>query len=553
MARMVPFPMLPTSSFAERRLYEGFLEQLDDAYVVYHSVDWVLAGDDHPEEGEADFVLAHPGLGVLVLEVKGGAIAFDPVTRTWTQAGRGGVHRLDEDPFRQAEGEMHSLVRILESLPGWPSWRPSYGFGLVFPDARYERSAHPDAPSEIVVDRADLKHLAVRIPELMNHWLRPARRFGAEGMASLAQALGYRIEIRRPLRLRFDEEDKKIVELTDDQAWALAFVANRNRAAVTGPAGSGKTMLAVQVAKRVATRGHRTLLTCFTPRMSDQLRWLAGQTPNLDVEDVRRLSLRVAREAGLDVAGIEIEDPSTPGPVPADLLAEAGRRLGPRYDAIVVDQAQDFGEHWWHALLSLHRDPNDGRLYLFADDNRSLYQHRFPVPQEARIGPISRNLRSTRDISEFVSVFYEGEMKVTAIGPAGRPVEILGYEDGEGLVRLLGSVLENLIEEEQLPTEDVVILAPTGAIEHRLLERREAGGYRLSSEVEAGTILVMSVEAFEGMERPVVVLAGLGDEHVEDLRRHLYVGGSRARTHLIVLATEPVAQRVRELAGGGRS
>jgi superfamily I DNA/RNA helicase len=287
--------------------------------------------------------------------------------------------------------------------------------------------------------------------------------------------------------------------------------------------------------------------------MSDQLRWLAGQTPNLDVEDVRRLSLRVAREAGLDVAGIEIEDPSTPGPVPADLLAEAGRRLGPRYDAIVVDQAQDFGEHWWHALLSLHRDPNDGRLYLFADDNRSLYQHRFPVPQEARIGPISRNLRSTRDISEFVSVFYEGEMKVTAIGPAGRPVEILGYEDGEGLVRLLGSVLENLIEEEQLPTEDVVILAPTGAIEHRLLERREAGGYRLSSEVEAGTILVMSVEAFEGMERPVVVLAGLGDEHVEDLRRHLYVGGSRARTHLIVLATEPVAQRVRELAGGGRS
>jgi hypothetical protein len=43
MARMVPFPMLPTESSAERRLYEGFLEQLSDEYVVYHSVDWVMA------------------------------------------------------------------------------------------------------------------------------------------------------------------------------------------------------------------------------------------------------------------------------------------------------------------------------------------------------------------------------------------------------------------------------------------------------------------------------------------------------------------------------
>jgi len=62
---MVPFPMLPTDSAAERRLYEGFLEQLDESFVVYHSVDWVIAGPHGPDEGEADFVIAHPELGVL--------------------------------------------------------------------------------------------------------------------------------------------------------------------------------------------------------------------------------------------------------------------------------------------------------------------------------------------------------------------------------------------------------------------------------------------------------------------------------------------------------
>src|SRR6185295_18629217 len=100
------------------RLYEGFLEQLDDEFVVYHSVDWVLVGRNGPDEGEADFMIAHPELGVLALEAKGGAIAYDPSTRRWTQSGHSGTHQLD-DPFAQARGEMHSLMRILEAQAGY--------------------------------------------------------------------------------------------------------------------------------------------------------------------------------------------------------------------------------------------------------------------------------------------------------------------------------------------------------------------------------------------------------------------------------------------------
>lgn len=118
MLPMVPFPMLPTDSAAERRLYEGFLERLDDAYVVYHSVDWVVAGRKGPDEGETDFAITHPELGLLALEVKGGRIAFDPRSKRWTQTGHSGTHVLDEDPFHQAKDGMHSLVRILEGPAG---------------------------------------------------------------------------------------------------------------------------------------------------------------------------------------------------------------------------------------------------------------------------------------------------------------------------------------------------------------------------------------------------------------------------------------------------
>jgi len=554
MARMVPFPMLPTDSAAERRLYEGFLEQLPDEYVVYHSVDWVISGPRGPDEGEADFVIAHPELGVLALEAKGGRIDYDPATRRWTTTGHSGTHRLDEDPFEQAKGAMHSLVRILEGRPGWDRWRPSYGYGVAFTDGAYDRPAHPGAPIEVVIDRGDLSRLAGRVSEVMGYWSRPGRRFGAEGMDALAEALGFRVEIRMPLRLRFDEEDRKIVELTSDQAWVLAFVAHRRRAAVTGPAGSGKTMLAIALAKRLATAGHRTLLVCFNRRLAEHLRASVEDVAGIDASHFHALCAQLAAEAGVEVpevAGAGPGDPLFEHRLP-EALAEAASRLGPRYDAIVVDEAQDFREWWWPALLSLHVDPDEGLLYLFADDNQNLYggtRETLPIAPEHHVGPIAHNLRNTRQIGEFVSVFYEGAEAPIARGPDGDPVQILGYEDDEELTRLLAVVLRNLVEQEQVPLEDIVVLTPSGSGKSRLRASGSVDGFRLSETLEPGTVLATSIHAFKGLERPVVILAELGDKHLEDLDRYLYVGGSRARNHLIVLAAEPVARRLRTLTG----
>lgn len=541
MARMVPFPMLPTDSAAERRLYEGFLEQLPDEYVVYHSVDWVIAGPRGPDEGEADFVIAHPELGVLALEAKGGRLDYDPASRRWTTTGRSGTHGLDEDPFEQAKGAMHSLVRILQGQPGWERWRPSYGFGVAFPDGTYDRPAHPGAPVEIAIDRGDLSHLAERVPEVMGYWSRQGRRFGAEGMDALAQALGFRVEIRVPLRLRFDEEDRKIVELTSDQAWVLAFVAHRRRAAVTGPAGSGKTMLAIALAKRLATAGHRTLLLCFNRRLAEHLRASVEDVPGIDASHFHRLCAELAKEAGVevpDVAGVGPGDPLFEHRLP-EALAEAASRLGPRYDAIVVDEAQDFREWWWPALLSLHEDPDEGLLYVFADDNQNLYggtRDALPIEPEHHVGPIAHNLRNSKQIGEFVSVFYEGAEEPIARGPDGDPVQILGYADDEELAHLLAVVLRNLVEQEHVPLEDIVVLTPSGTGKSRLRALGSIDGFRLSETVEPGALLATSIHAFKGLERPVVILAELGDKHLEDLDRYLYVGGSRARNHLIVLA-----------------
>lgn len=197
----------------------------------------------------------------------------------------------------------------------------------------------------------------------------------------------------------------------------------------------------------------------------------------------------------------------------------------------------------------LHRDPDEGILYLFADDNQNLYGGALPLAEEHHVGPLPANLRNTQAINEFVSVFYKGGAKPAAKGPAGDPPQILGYESDNELAHLLAVVLTNLVEEERVPLDDIVVLTPSGKDKSRLRSRGRVDGFRLSDTVEPGTVLATSVHGFKGLERPVVILAELGDKHLEDLAQYLYVGGSRARSHLVVLAAEPVAKDLRRLAG----
>jgi hypothetical protein len=552
MARMVPFPMLPTESSAERRLYEGFLEQLDESYVVYHSVDWVLAGRNAPVQGEADFVVAHPEAGVLVLEAKGGSLAYDPDTRRWTQTGHSGTHHPSEDPFHQARDEMHSLKQILQAQPGSRDWMPSYGYAVAFPDGDYPFDAHPGAPARYAIDRDDLGRLAIRIREVMQDWQRSDRTFGAKGMDALASALGYRVEIRTPLKLLFGEEDRTIVELTEDQAYVRSLVLHRKRAAVTGPAGSGKTILATEISRHVAESGKRTLLTCFNKRLAEHLQASTHGVPNLHVAHFHGLCMELAREAGLsplEPAGPEDREwfeQTLPG-----LLEEAARMLGPRFDAIVVDEAQDFRGWWWPALLSLHEEPDSGTLFLFADNGQNLYGgDALPVSPDEILPPLPHNLRNTRAIHEFVAVYYEPELPGPGLakGPDGRAVEVLGYDNDDELARLVEVVLINLVEQEQIPLDDIVLLTPSGKAKSRLWARGALGRFRLSDRVEPDTVLWSSVHAFKGLERPIVILAEIGDKRDEEVATYLRAGATRARNHLIVIAATDVARDIRQKA-----
>ena len=129
-----------TLSSAEARLEEALRDQLPEPFVVYHSASWLIKEPGQaPRDGEADFVVAHPELGIMVIEVKGGGIRR--AGGTWESVDRNGTAHRIKDPFRQVADEMHDLRRIASARQDWPAHEVRFCRAVAFPDSHLRPGA----------------------------------------------------------------------------------------------------------------------------------------------------------------------------------------------------------------------------------------------------------------------------------------------------------------------------------------------------------------------------------------------------------------------------
>jgi hypothetical protein len=118
---------------AEKKVFEA-LSGLESSFIVFYSVAWQARKDGYTRDGEADFVIAHPDYGVLVLEVKGGGVAYDATTGQWITTDRYGESFVI-DPVEQARKSHYTLLDKLKDLPEWDSSRfLTIGHAVCFPD-----------------------------------------------------------------------------------------------------------------------------------------------------------------------------------------------------------------------------------------------------------------------------------------------------------------------------------------------------------------------------------------------------------------------------------
>ncbi len=563
MARMYPNQLDPdTKSAAERQLYKAFRDGLDNDYTVFHSVAWLsLDGEGRPRDGEADFVIAHPQRGILVLEAKGGAIHYDPHTDCWTSTGRHGRTHEIRAPFVQVRYSKYALQEQLQNMPNMPRRRINVGHAVAFPDVVVgEILLGPDKPRQIILDATDLTDLSGWVGRALAYWRgQESQRVtapGEEGVQVLMDLLGKVRELRPALWGDFVQERAQLVRLTEQQYMILDALQRQRRAAICGCAGSGKTMLAAEKATRLARHGFRVLFTCFNKHLAADLRARLKPPADLDIVNFHALCYNLAQQA--DVLPVKRDDRRFFDQQLPEVLMDAADALGICYDAVIVDEGQDFRENWWVPLQMLLRDPDDGILYIFYDDNQRLYVRHgtFPIQQPPYC--LTVNCRNTQNIHQMVVKFYEAEVSPSARGPHGRPVAVVSYEDAQSLRPTLQNILRWLTVDEHVPTDEIVVLTPRALSKDWLLQGSASEGPLLTDiwPTPRGQVYCTTIYDFKGLERAVVILADIRrwPPEWDSMVRLLYVGCSRARNHLIVLLAQNAPRKVQRAfaATGGR-
>ncbi|MBX9245344.1 NERD domain-containing protein [Actinotalea ferrariae] len=540
MPRLFPVqPDFDDATRAERRVWEDLRDQLPDDAALFHHVPLQLGS----REGEIDLLVAWPGVGLAVIEVKGGRVVRD--AEGWWQGPADTAHRID--PVRQVQDARHMLRRYLGQHRS-PASQARCVQLVAFPNVRVPQDWEaPDCPRQMVIDNDDLVGLGLRVRRAIEDLGGGQRPLTHEGLASLEALVAGALPSQRDHLVAAAEHDQRVEQMTRDQAHVLDLLRYQRRIRVVGGAGSGKTWLALAQARRLARTGERVALVCYSRGLARFLERVTQEWPVRErpafVGLFHELPVRWGAEPGQDDDSDYWERRL---PLRLGELA-AARHPGSLFDSVVVDEAQDFGELWWPALLACLRhggargDGPEGGLYVFMDDAQRVFPRQGHVPIDLPPFTLQENIRSTKRIAQlFGSLSHE---EVRPRGMVGEPVRLV-EATVDGAVPAADDVVEALLDEGWEPGQIALLTT-----QHRHPEQRNAvdvGGWQhyWDGFLDEEDVFYGHVLGFKGLERQVVVLAVNGFRDVQRARELLYVGLSRARALLVVVGPRALVEEV---------
>jgi hypothetical protein len=532
------FPDSPRfASEAERVVWERLRDTLPAGAILIAN-QWVV--DEHHDH-EADLVVLLPEVGIVVLEVKGGSVWYD--AGAWWQSG-GGQRRID--PVEQARRTKYALREYVEHDPRWSRDRLVWAHGVVTPYSDFPSDfAAPDCPRWALHDRVDLADLAGRVAENARRMGRGCKAPTYDEVQLVSEVLHGRGFTRQDFNAEAEERRSLADRLTAEQAQLLQVTRLLNRVEVRGGAGSGKTVLALAQAKELA-RGRdgqppqRVAVLCYSIGLGEYLKRAVGSWS----KRARPAFVGTYEELGRSwgAPGGDREDSDFwENRLPA-LMAELAGELPPeeKYDAFIVDEAQDFADGWWTPLLRALREEDRGGLYVYSDENQRIFA-RFgqpPVPLVPLV--LDHNLRNTRQIHNAFGPLAPTRM--TARGGDGVDVAFVPADDP---MDVANDAVEVLLEAGWRPG-NIALLTTGSRHQEQINLTEELGQHGYWGTYWEDEVFFGHVLGCKGLERPAVVLCVNEPEVRDRSREKLYVGMSRATDQLIVVGQPDV---VREIGG----
>lgn len=575
MARMIPPKIHPeVKSSAERRVFDWIRDEPGtEDWICLHSLG--LSEHESKRRAEIDFLLL-TRLGIFVLEVKGGRVARE--NGVWKFTNRyGKTDTKSEGPFDQASGAMFGLEkRIREHFASGDrrQQRLLYGFGVITPDCPLADMLGTEGERRQLYDRDSLKtnkqSIKSYVDQLAQYWRERSSLGDAPGRYS---PTGKDIEqLLEFLRGDFDRipsigaiADASIHQmhaLEAEQYHVLDALEKypEPRMIIQGGAGTGKTLLAAEIARREAAKtGGDVLLLCFNRVLAGVLRHNVKATDRGTVtvssvhavlhdliQDSAHCDEFNAAQAGLERSEVFNRL------MPEFALYALMEKDFKQYTTLVVDESQDMlSETMLDVLDALVLDGlGKGRWWLFCDRNNQASV--FGVYEDAALfrlipmGVVSvlpTNRRNTIQIATETEIKTLPQFPPAAIVD-GIPVQTIWYKNLIEQRQLLRSTLKKLLNEE-ISHHQITVLscrkAEDSCANHLsdfpLASVDEENAWKIGSKL-LNQVTACSVSSFKGLENDFIILTDVDELTPDWWRGVAYVGMSRARIGLYVFINQ---------------
>lgn len=541
------------ASAGEIALFDLF-EALPEKYYIFHSVAWQERKYGTKRRvifGEADFLVFVPDRGLISIEVKDGDIGYTR-EKGWLQINRSTRTEKAINPFEQAKRSMFFFLDVLKKefngIAPFPVcsavWFTSIDGGQL------PASLPSECSREIILCSEDMSNetcVEKAIHRVLNYYGAERIKDWEDYLNKVLKSLAPEFQVFSSPKNLISQTERLFHRMTREQSTLLDYLEEQQTATIQGMAGTGKTVLAVEKAKRLSEDGE-VLFLCFNTHLKDYLEQSYGQS-DITFTNLDTLLVRLS-EQPLPVDNQDLKDDM----IFEMLLNWDSYRLA--YKHFVIDEGQDFTDDHLMAIQEIARR-KDGCFYVFYDRYQFVQGREFPEwlqNAECRL-ILSRNCRNTREVA-FTSVkpvnvddkkllFLKNKTNLSlSVKPA-----ISFVKDIEDVKNYLRRAIQEKIE--QGVALDQIVVLTIGSLENSILkdlEQRIAPNIVLTNTPVQGKVLYTTVRKFKGLEAEAIFLIDVDQQtfNSDTKRRAFYVGASRAKIWLDILIK---AENTEEIIG----
>lgn len=535
MATMIPDIPKEFDAKSHEGIMFDELNQLPEEYYVFHSFEIVTIKNNQILESETDFVIFHPKKGLICLEAKAGQVKYE---NGYWQYGSGKAMKHN-GPYIQAKRNKWNLRDyMVEHGLEYECNNCKKLHAVWFPDVPEANFKGASLPGEgdirITLTSDSFGHIQECIDNI----------FAFEGQdrctTNLSEKSVQKI-LERVLAPSFNlislqqieqERNKNVFKrMLREQVALLNYLEEQNNAIINGLAGTGKTVMAVEKARRHSEKDEKVLFLCYNAFLNEHLRETYPYS-HVSYYTVAGLSQKLCEKVDYKALQEKLMQMFLEGTFP--------------YQHVIIDEGQDFGKEEIDEVEiiellrenAIENEERNGTFYLFYDKNQMVQSKKAPKYIEDADCKLTlyRNCRNTENIA-LTSLRLLGSDKAPKLYPdavMGDLPEIGFCATKEDVVTLLNAEIDKYIDAGY---NSITILTCKTEESSIIADCCKNSKYNY----KRGYVKFTTCRKFKGLESDVIIVVDIDKDTFEDEGEQLmYVGTSRARFKLscIVNLTE---------------